>query len=215
MLILLGASCSGPTDRGSPQESPSSPTPSTVGATPASSATPKTIKAPKGWKTFSYRTIAFAYPLPPGTVKEASDGEDGPRRGWTVKRSDLCDPRGTCRSYEFAAVNDGCPGTDAWPTFAHRWLMSGSKHELSTGAGKGRIEIEPIRIVERPDGLRGIVYDANAWFPKDRKIEGALGAVLNFPAGYHKNYEAIAFYFEDPTPLETIEQVLRLVRLDA
>ena len=46
-----------------------------------------------------------------------------------------------------------------------------------------------------------------------RKIPGALAAVLNFPKGFHKRYEAIAFYFEDPTPLDTVENVLRLVAL--
>ena len=212
LLALVGA-CGGSGGDRSANPIESSPAPSAIGSTPAPSAAPKTIKAPKGWKTFSYRTISFAYPLPPGTVKEVSNGEDGPRHGWIVERSDLCDPRGTCRSYEFAGVNDACPDAVPWPTFAHRWIVSGSQNQISTCAGKDRLDVAPLRVVERPDGLRGIIYDANEWFSKDRKIPGALAAVLNFPAGFHKNYEAIAFYFEDPTPLETIEQVLRLVTL--
>lgn len=213
VLLALLAACAGSAGDGSANPVETSPAPSTAGTTPVSSPTTKPIKPPKGWRVFSYRTISFAYPVPPGTVKEVSDGKGGPRHGWRVERSDLCDPRGTCRTYEFAAVNDGCPPTALWPTFAHRWLASGSMHEVSICAGKDRIDVTPLRVVERPDGLRGIIYDANEWFSKDQKIAGALAAVLNFPKGFHRNYEAIAFYFEDPTPLDTIEQVLELVAL--
>lgn len=215
-LTLIAAACSDstPNSTGSPTPTPTasgSPTPTAPPPPPATSA----IKAPKGWKTFSYQKIAFAYPPLAGTVKAASDGETGPRHAWTIRRSDLCDPRGTCRSYEFAAVNDGCPGTDGWPTFAHRWIQSGGTHSVSTCAGKDSFGIKPLRIVTRSDGLKGVIYDANVWFTSkaDAKIPGALAAVLNFPKGFHKSYEAIAFYFEDPTPLDTVETVLRTVAL--
>lgn len=217
-LTIMAAACSDKTPRSGGSPTPT-PTPTASGSpTPPSSSSPApAIKAPKGWKTFSYQKLAFAYPPLAGTVKAASDGETGPRYAWTIKRSDLCDPRGACRSYEFAAVNDGCPGTDGWPTFAHRWIRDGAKHSVTTCEGKTSVKISPLRIVTRTDGLSGVIYDANAWFTSkgDAKIPGALAAVLNFPKGFHKNYEAIAFYFEDPTSLDTIETVLRVVTLKA
>jgi len=217
-LMVVAAACSDSTPGSAGSESP---TPNGSGSvTPAPSPSPSAplaaaIKAPKGWRTFSYQTIAFAYPPLPGAVTAASDGETGPRYAWTIRRSDRCDPRGTCRSYEFAAVNDGCPGTEGWPTFVHRWIQSVEKHSVSTCAGKDSIEINPLRIVTRADGLKGVIYDANVWFASkaDAKISGALAAVLNFPKGFHKRYEAIAFYFEDPTALDTVETVLRSVSL--
>jgi hypothetical protein len=214
-VALVAAACTSPKGDGLVRPSPTSP-PAAASTTAAPSKAPlPAIQPPKGWKVFAHQTIAFAYPPLPGTVKGASNGETGPRYAWTIKRSDLCDPRGACRSYEFAAVNDGCPGTEGWPTFAHRFIQSGFESFISTCAGKDSFHIEPLRVVTREDGLKGVVYDANEWFGKnDPKIEGALAAVLNFPKGFHKRYEAIAFYFEDPTPLDTVESVLRLVRLD-
>ncbi|MEX2554467.1 MAG: hypothetical protein WEB06_02420 [Actinomycetota bacterium] len=218
-LMVIAAACSDSTPGSAGSASPTpvgsgsvTPAPSPSPAAPAAA-----IKAPNGWRTFAYQTIAFAYPPLPGTVSAASDGETGPRYAWTIRRSDRCDPRGTCRSYEFAAVNDGCPGTEGWPTFAHRWIQSGGKHSVSTCAGKDSFEIKPLRIVTRPDGLSGVIYDANAWFVSkaDVRIPGALAAVLNFPKGFHARYEAIAFYFEDPAALDTIETVLRAVTLES
>jgi hypothetical protein len=216
-LTIVAAACSDNTPASVGSPTPTSTVAPSGSLTPTPSASPKApaIKAPKGWKTFSYQTIAFAYPPLPGAVTAASDGETGPRYAWTIRRSDRCDPRGTCRSYEFAAVNDGCPGTEGWPTFAHRWIQSVEKHSVSTCAGKDSIEINPLRIVTRADGLKGVIYDANVWFASkaDAKISGALAAVLNFPKGFHERYEAIAFYFEDPTALDTVETVLRSVSL--
>lgn len=213
MLALVTSACS---DTASPLPGTASTSPPASGSTKPASSTQAT-RAPKGWKTFAYQTIAFAYPPLPGTVRVASDGESGPRHAWTIRRSDTCDPLGHCRTYEFAAVNDGCPGTEGWPTFAHRWIQIGGKDLLSTCQGKDPFQIEPIRVVRRPDGLKGVIYDANEWFTskQDVKIEGALAAVLNFPNGFHKNFKAIAFYFEDPVPLVTVETVLRLVKLTA
>ena len=84
---------------------------------------------------------------------------------------------------------------------------------MTTCAGAQSLEIRPLRIVARSDGFQGVIYDANAWFPHDQQIPGALAAVLNFPARSHPSYEAISFYFEDPTPLDSIETVLRTVTL--
>ncbi|MGH2726779.1 MAG: hypothetical protein ACRDKS_07355, partial [Actinomycetota bacterium] len=90
---------------------------------------------------------------------------------------------------------------------------SGGTHTVSRCEGVDPIEIQPLRVVSRPDGLRGVIYDANVWFPKGSSIPGAIAAVLNLPKGFHPNYEALALYFEDPTSLDAIEHALKLVRL--
>lgn len=170
---------------------------------------------PKGWRTYVYKAAGLRFSFPPlkGIVTESGATGSGVRHAWSIRRSDLCDPRGICRTYEFAAVNDGCPASAPWPTFAHRWTETAQKHLISTCAGKNSFEIVARRVVERPDGLRGVIYDANQWFG-DAKIAGAMAAVLDFPKDFHDRYEAIAFYFEGPISLSAIETVLRLVKLD-
>ena len=218
-IVFALIACGGGGDRDddaapSPGASSKSPGSGTPGAAPA-----KTVAAapgtPKGWRTYSVSSIGlrFAYPPLKGSVTESTASDTGPRRAWSIRRSDRCDPRGNCRTYEFAAVNDGCPDAAPWPTFAHRWIETATTHRLSTCAGKSSFAIDALRTVERPDGIKGIIYDANLWFAGGEKIEGALAAVLDFPKGFHPRFEAIAFYFEDKTSLATVETVLRLVRL--
>lgn len=217
VLAFAAAGCEGPGRVRDPSPTPGA-TAISPGATPGTTPA-KTAAAvpgtPKGWKTYSFPAIGlrFAYPPLEGTVGESTASKSGPRRAWVQRRTDLCDPRGNCRTFEFAAVNDGCPDAAAWPTFAHRWTETASSHRISTCAGKNSFAVDALRTIERPDGLVGIVYDANAWFPAGEKIDGALAAVLNFPAGYHDRFEAIAFYFEDGASVAIAETVLRLVRL--
>lgn len=204
-------------------ENAARPSPSTPGSPASSTSAPPAttpsapVAVPRGWRKLAHPDagIVFWFPPLPGKLGQGVDATaDGPRFRWTIKRSDLCDPRGMCRAYEFAAVNDGCPGNTHFPTLAHRWKESGGKHSISRCDGGDSFAITPLRIVTRADHLHGVIYDANVWFPKGQKIPGALAAVLNFPKSFHPNFEAIAFYFEDATSLDVIETVLRLVKLD-
>lgn len=182
---------------------------------PTKTAYAASVPTPKGWREYAYPSIGlrFAYPPLAGSVRENSRAAEGVRHSWIIRRSDRCNPRGECRAYEFAAVNDGCPDSAPWPTFAHRWIETETRHRISTCAGKNSFPLKKaLRTVERPDGLRGIVYDANFWFG-DARVPGAIAAVLNFPDGYHKRYEAVAFYFDDPIPLDDVETLLKLVTL--
>jgi hypothetical protein len=213
-LTVMVTACSDKTPRavGPPSPTPitpDTPTPAASTASPPAGA----IAVPKGWPTFSYQKISFAYPPVPGTFEASSATDGGVRRAWFIKRSDLCDPRGTCRTYEIAAVNDGCPATGGWPTFAHRWIQSGDTHSVTTCAGEDSFKIKPLRIVTRPDGLRGVIFRAKELYPAGQTVGGSLAAVLNFPKKFDKHYEAIAFYFEGPTPLDRVETVLRVVAL--
>ncbi|MGH2784286.1 MAG: hypothetical protein ACRDJ1_03430 [Actinomycetota bacterium] len=214
VLALLLCAC-----EGGGRSTSSDPDP-TVTATDIDRPVPaKTLPAvpgtPKGWRTYTYSALGLRFSYPPlkGTVTESSATASGVRHAWSIRRADRCDPRGVCRTYEFAAVNDGCPESDPWPTFAHRWTETAEKQVIATCAGKSSFEITARRVIERPDGLRGVIYDANQWFG-DAKVPGALAVVLDFPKGYHDRYEAVAFYFEDATSLSAIETVLRLVKLD-
>ncbi|MGH2726777.1 MAG: hypothetical protein ACRDKS_07345 [Actinomycetota bacterium] len=170
---------------------------------------------PAGWNAYAFEepNVWFAYPpLVGNTTRDGHPADGGRRFSWAIERTDRCD-QGVCRSYEFAAVNNGCPSSDGWPTYVHEWIEENGKYLLNSCTGTDAFEIEPLRVVVRPDGLRGIIYDASVWLSPESGIDGARAAVLNFPAGFHPEFEAIAFYFEDPTPLDTIEQVLKLVRL--
>jgi hypothetical protein len=216
LVVLALVGCEGPGRVPDPPASPGGTTtsPGTSAAAPA-----KTVAGvpgtPKGWRTYTFPSIGLRFAFPPqkGVVTESTASTSGPRRAWSIRRTDLCDPRGNCRTYEFAAVNDGCPDAEPWPTFAHRWIETAQSHRISTCAGKNSFAVDALRTIERPDGMRGIIYDANEWFPADAKMAGALAAVLDFPDGYHVRFEAIAFYFEGKTPLATVETVLRLGRL--
>ncbi len=212
LMIVACSDTTTPRSIGSPSPTPITPDTPTPGSSTASPPA-EAIAAPKGWPTFSYQKIAFAYPPVPGTFGASSASDGGTRRAWFIKRSDLCDPRGTCRTYEFAAVNDGCPATGGWPTYAHRWIQSGSTHSVTTCAGEDSFKIQPLRIVTRPDGLRGVIFKAKELYPAGQTVDGSLAAVLNFPKKFDKHYEAIAFYFEGPTPLDKVETVLRAVAL--
>ena len=214
-LTLLAAACSDTAPRS--KGPPPSPTPITTDSPAPGSSTssppPGAIKAPKGWPTFSYPKISFAYPPVPGTFEASNATDGGVRRAWFIKRSDICDPRGACRIYEFAAVNDGCPATEGWPTYVHRWIQSSSTHSVTTCDGEFSFKIHPLKIVTRPDGLRGVIFKSKELYPSGQTVEGSLAAVLNFPKKFDKHYEAIAFYFEGPTPLDRVETVLRAVAL--
>jgi hypothetical protein len=170
---------------------------------------------PADWASYenSELGLSFRYPRIPGTVETESGvyGSERDRFAWAVTRSDDCRDN-VCRSYEFAALNDDCPPTEGWPTYAHEWYERGGRYYVNSCHGTDPFEVSPIRIVTRSDGLRGIIYDANVWLDPGR-ITGALAAVLNLPTGYHPNLEAIAFYFEDPTPTGDVELVIRSVRL--
>lgn len=210
IALLLGA-CEG----GGGDEPDLPPTPGGTQTTPGPSVYAASVPTPKGWREYTYPSIGlrFAYPPLPGSVAENSRAADGVRHSWIIRRTDRCNPRGECRAYEFAAVNDGCPESAPWPTFAHRWIETQTAHTISTCAGKDSFPLKKaLRTVERPDGLRGIVYDANVWFG-DARVPGAIAAVLNFPAAYHDRYEAVAFYFDDPISLDTVETLLKTVTL--
>ncbi len=170
---------------------------------------------PSDWATYenSGLGLSFRYPRMPGAVETESGvyGSKRDRFAWAVTRSDDCRDN-VCRSYEFAALNDDCPPTEGWPTYAHEWYERGGRYYVNSCHGTDPFEVSPTRVVSRSDGIRGIIYDANVWFDPQR-IPGAVAAVLNLPTGYHPSFEAIAFYFEDPTPTRDIELVIRSVRL--
>ncbi len=214
-MLLLSACDSGRSDEALPPVGSGTPT---VSGSPTAGKTifAPSIPTPKGWREYSLSSLGlrFAYPPLAGKISENTRSASGVRHSWIIRRSDRCNPRGECRAYEFAAVNDGCPDSAPWPTFAHRWRETANAHTISTCAGKDSFSFpNALRTMERPDGLRGIIYDANEWFGADARVQGAVAAVLNFPNGYHDRYEAVAFYFDDPLRLDTVETVLKLVAL--
>jgi hypothetical protein len=211
-VALAAAGCEGSGGNDPPPEATGgSPTP---GGSPWAARTVEPAPGtPKGWQTFASDAIGirFAYPAVAGSITESPTGV---RHSWIVRRTDRCNARAECRAYEFAAVNAGCPESAPWPTFAHRWAERGSARQIFTCEGRNAFPLpRALRTIDRADGLRGIIYDANVWFGRQSRVPGAIAAVLNFPAGYHDRYRAVAFYFDDPVSLDVVERVLELVAL--
>jgi hypothetical protein len=123
---------------------------------------------------------------------------------WSASRVDMS------WRYAFAggASKDSQEGRERWFTDVYRWVQDGDTFylELSNDVFQG---IEPLSIVTREDGLKGLIYKPTIWL--EGSDEEGFVATLNFPEGYHEDLGSITFYFHQALSFIQIEYVLRSV----
>lgn len=174
------------------------------------------IPSPDEWQRYRDEEsgVSFEYPPLPGGV-ETQTLPWAKRIAWMTFRP--ADEDGIRTSYEFAAMNDACPATEGWPTYARSWRELNDAYQVSHCDGESRplaIGADAVLgIVTRDDGGRALIYDATAFLEPQihGEFPGARVAVLNFSSNAPKDYIGIAFYFEELTPLEDIERVIHSV----
>ena len=199
---------------------PTRSTPAILGTTLVSPvATPKplpTLGNPteKTWMTLNSPELGLSFKFPQLTGKIGYEYNEWPERNW--------DPTGTLIAWEVTRPDlhwtypfAGCASHDmkigraTWITDLSGWSSDEKKGKYYLEfPGKRIEEIEPLQVVTRTDGLRGLVFVPGSIYNPNNV---AKAAVLNLPQGYHPKIKCLSFYFADETSLDDIEAVLRSV----
>jgi hypothetical protein len=153
--------------------------------------------------------VSFAFPPPGSSITyRAGRASTGASYGWTYVRA------GVQVAFAGSATADLAADTRLRPTDASGWTYRSGTWRVVYPRSFAPV-VNPIRIVSRPDGLTGIVFDAREFWGSDDPPQHDRIAVLNFPADQPGEFEAIAFYFLDETWIEDIDLVLRSVTFSA
>jgi hypothetical protein len=215
--------------RAVPQPAPSGDQVTAPGAaTPAEAATPEAAHKsyiapvlnaespiPDDWPAFESPElgIQFRFPSLPGEASyeyhnwpENAGDPSGTLAEWQVTRNDRHE------TYTFAAVEseDMRVGRERWFTDIIRWFYdeNAQKYYVVYGGSKQpQVEVQPLRVVTRGDGLQGIIFT-----PDYLKGPG-ISAVLSLPDGFSPKIKVISFYFPDPVSLDDAALVLNSVAI--
>lgn len=146
--------------------------------------------------------VSFAFPPAGGSITyRVARADGGASYGWTFERAGVDIP------FAGSATPDLAVEPRLQPTDASGWSRSGGAYRVTYPGGFKPV-VHPIRVVARPDGLVGLVFDAAEFWGDDDVPQHDRIAVLNFPAGQHAEFTAIAFYFLDETWIEDIALVI-------
>jgi hypothetical protein len=167
------------------------------------------------WSTFESPELGIQFRFPPLRGEASYEYHNWPEKEgdpsgilaeWQVTREDRHE------TYTFAAVEseDMRIGRDRWFTDIIRWFYDGKvqKYYIVYGGSKQpQIEVQPLRVVTRDDGLQGIIFT-----PEYMRGTGT-SAVLSLPDGYLPKIQVISFYFPDPVSLDEVSAVLNSVSI--
>lgn len=167
---------------------------------------------PEDWLSLSSPELGIQFRFPPLPGEISYEYNAWPERDW--------DPTGTLvqwevvredeyGTYAFAASvsEDMLIGRMRWYTDITNWVYdeTQSKYLIGlAGPDQPQVEVQPIRVVTRSDGLQGIIFTPETGFFNSR----GTCAVLHLPDGFSPKIKVISFYFADQTTLEDIEAVL-------
>ena len=167
---------------------------------------------PEDWLSLSSPELGIHFRFPPLPGEISYEYNSWPERDW--------DPTGTLvqwevvredeyGTYAFAASvsEDMLIGRMRWYTDITNWYFDETQSKYFVGlagSDQPQVEVQPIRVVTRSDGLQGIIFTPETGFFNSR----GTCAVLHLPEGYDPKIKVISFYYADPTSWEDIESVL-------
>ena len=170
---------------------------------------------PEDWPSFESPELGIQFRFPPLPGETSYEYHSWPEREgdptgtlaeWQVTRVDRHE------TYTFAAVeSEGMQvGRDRWFTDIIRWFYDEKVQKyyvIYGGSKQPQIEVQPLRVVTRDDGLQGIIFT-----PEYMRGPGT-SAVLSLPDEYLPKIRVISFYFPDPISLDDIAAVLNSVSI--
>ena len=173
---------------------------------------------PEDWPSFESPELGIQFRFPPLPGETSYEYHSWPEREG--------DPTGTLaewqvtrdaphETYTFAACEseDMQVGRERWFTDVTRWYFDETLQKyfiVYAGPNRPQVEVQPLRVMTRDDGLQGIIFT-----PPAPSIMSGVGtsAVLNLPDGYSPKIKVISFYFTDPVSLDEIDMVLNSVSI--
>ena len=102
-------------------------------------------------------------------------------------------------------------GRERWFTDIIRWFYDEKVQKyyvIYGGSKQPQVEVQPLRVVTRGDGLQGI------FFTPDYLKGPGISAVLSLPDGFSPKIKVISFYFADPITLDDAALVLNSVSIN-
>ncbi|MBN1312103.1 MAG: PASTA domain-containing protein [Anaerolineae bacterium] len=190
-----------------------------LGAMPETASSPTSepaapVESSDAWMALTSPELRVSFEFPPlsGEVTyvynewpEQDYDPTGTLVEWSVMRE------GGGSTFAGCASSNLQVGREASPTAILDWSVDEQSQQYSIQWAVGKSSpVEPLRVVERADGLQGLIYTCGDVFIYGEGI-GLVGtcAALSLPDGLAVN--TMGFYFVDEISLDDVERVLQSV----